>query len=487
MAIKIPSKNIYNIDNPKVRDNLIDNISLNETIISPSNEYETTIYNGKETNIELSQFSNDPEQNDVGIDTQVQIGSLDNGSSINIGYISYCGYQDYYTSPIRIDFPIIINNKYISKIYYGKDDNGEPNIKITALCKKTIGDATADATFIGNKFREIKNILLGEGSIISNDLFAIPNTIENTHSDSMHHTSATVSSSAKLYQSPSLLTATPIIEQNNVSIRFSAVSQVTVVKFSYTAVGVQPSTSSTLQTFNIKGTYEKYIPTQIQVTVYGNTIGIDLTDGSITQGGGDKPFSLSGNELMQDSSKIYVKDTVEIHSVQDDPNSGTITQYFIYFYCNSSPKTIVVDNNEYEVLTNEGLKPDNIYYFKSYSRLFNDGDKPSVTLCFSSANYLAKNILSAYSKGKETATLLCSISDYFDYSNPKNKLISKHGADGLPMTFSLHDIVVPMVYQPNGKDAPMSKKGILAKEFEVVGVKMIYDGAVWQELTLQEK
>ena len=30
MAIKIPSKNIYEIDNPKIRDNVIDNVSNDE-------------------------------------------------------------------------------------------------------------------------------------------------------------------------------------------------------------------------------------------------------------------------------------------------------------------------------------------------------------------------------------------------------------------------------------------------------------------------
>ena len=38
-VIVIPSKNIYSIDNPKVRDNLVDNVSVQQNIIKS--------YNGK--------------------------------------------------------------------------------------------------------------------------------------------------------------------------------------------------------------------------------------------------------------------------------------------------------------------------------------------------------------------------------------------------------------------------------------------------------
>ena len=39
-----------------------------------------------------------------------------------------------------------------------------------------------------------------------------------------------------------------------------------------------------------------------------------------------------------------------------------------------------------------------------------------------------------------------------------------------------------------GEDVPISKKeDDTPKSFKVIGKKMIYDGAVWQELTLQEE
>lgn len=55
------------------------------------------------------------------------------------------------------------------------------------------------------------------------------------------------------------------------------------------------------------------------------------------------------------------------------------------------------------------------------------------------------------------------------------------------MTFELHDKVIPMVYGSDGQDHPMSLyQDGSPKVFQVVGTKIFYDGAVWQELSLQE-
>ena len=56
------------------------------------------------------------------------------------------------------------------------------------------------------------------------------------------------------------------------------------------------------------------------------------------------------------------------------------------------------------------------------------------------------------------------------------------------MAFDIYDEVIPMVYTANQTDKPMSRyKDGSAKTFVVLGTKIYFDGAVWQELTLQEK
>ena len=97
---------------------------------------------------------------------------------------------------------------------------------------------------------------------------------------------------------------------------------------------------------------------------------------------------------------------------------------------------------------------------------------------------MSQNITSKYADGKETATVLCSISDYYDENGEK-----KISADGYleNMVFSIGDKVVPMVLGENGIDRPISYyPNGEKKDFRVCGVKPFYDGAVWQELTLQE-
>lgn len=97
----------------------------------------------------------------------------------------------------------------------------------------------------------------------------------------------------------------------------------------------------------------------------------------------------------------------------------------------------------------------------------------------------ANDIVSSWNNGKETATIRCSISDYYDYDSG-DKVISIDNSTG-KMSFKMYDQVIPMVYGADGKDRPMSLyQDGTPKVFQVLGSKIYYDGAVWQELSLQE-
>ena len=91
--------------------------------------------------------------------------------------------------------------------------------------------------------------------------------------------------------------------------------------------------------------------------------------------------------------------------------------------------------------------------------------------------------LTDYQNGKETATLRCSVGEYYDENG--TLAISTKTAD--KMMFEHYDKVVPMVRSGRRKELAMSYTADgLAKVFEVVGVRVFFDGAVWQELTLRE-
>lgn len=104
------------------------------------------------------------------------------------------------------------------------------------------------------------------------------------------------------------------------------------------------------------------------------------------------------------------------------------------------------------------------------------------------AEWLVNRAYENYKEGIETATIRCSLVDYYNSDGSLEISPTNYSADNANtrMMFSIGDIVIPYVATPNG-DRPMSSKPDgTPKEFLVTGVTLISDGAVWQELQLQE-
>ena len=138
----------------------------------------------------------------------------------------------------------------------------------------------------------------------------------------------------------------------------------------------------------------------------------------------------------------------------------------------SKDKAIVLENSsaygeaKFSIGKNPFIRTGNLY----------DGEE--------NATYTIYNgTLTNYNAGKETATILCGIGEYYDENG--NLVISTKTPD--KMMFEHYDKVVPMVRNGIGADVPMSLNSSgVAKVFDVVGVREIYDGAILQELTLRE-
>lgn len=181
--------------------------------------------------------------------------------------------------------------------------------------------------------------------------------------------------------------------------------------------------------------------------------------------------------------KIDVRNGSAYRAMDDEnhkftiPASGTSTEY--------RPKNIVMSFNGEKLtfnLTNKTVTIGSGKDVMSFSgnELVQETNTPSLE-----TQYQA--VINEWQKGKETATLRCSIDDYRD-NDTGELVISANGNDTLPMTFKIGDIVIPYVYGANGQDKPMSVNlDGTAKKFVVVGTQPKFDGAVWQELTLQEK
>lgn len=97
--------------------------------------------------------------------------------------------------------------------------------------------------------------------------------------------------------------------------------------------------------------------------------------------------------------------------------------------------------------------------------------------------YLSQKVIEKYSRGKKTITIRCSIGEYF--TDKKVLAVSPYN-DLYPATFNLHDLIIPYIYTPQG-DMPLSidENGNI-EQYEIVGIEFINNGAIWQEITLQQ-
>lgn len=415
MAILIPSKNIYDIDNPKIRDNIIDKVSVENKVVAPDNKYETSVYNETRSDFTVSTLSNSNFQNFGETDVVKLVGS----TSFTVKFVSYTSFVSYNkTGVVWVNIPRLKTNELIERVLYGLDENGTPHIKFSINGIKKTGTVTGKLDYdYADKTFSMSDLVYTESNSVS-EHYEIPKSESYTYSGSFNNGTITAEgsaiSTAELTDFGTLGTSLPIITDDTITFGLQIVAGYKVVKMG-TQFLVQGSSRYTAE-----GTYEEYIPTEIEFTFYGNTIGISLTDSSFVTEGGGKPYLLNGNELMQNSSTVNGKLLVE---------------------------------------------------------------------------HLSENVLNQYKDGKETATLLCDISDYYQYDasapNYKGDKVISIKVDSqievLPMVFKIQDEVMPMVFGADGKEYPMSlKKDGTPKTFVVVGAEIIYDGAVWQKLSLQE-
>ena len=436
MAIVIPSKNIYQKENPKVRDNVIERIEVNAVEVVPDNEYETPVYN--------KQYI----ENGIAEEKQISLeGNIYNlGGTTYSATACYVSIIPYYSNNIEIHIPIVSNNKYIDDLLLGVNKNDNENIKLRVVGDIIKKNATASMDYSGGTTNmKISDITYSNEEIISsNQTINISSLKENYN---LEYTfdgdgrSSNITSEVNINQKELSInasytwnaTATASIKINSLSNIYSIekASLITIDNIDYYKLDLKVlcgveydilaghgfyfrDETNSAEIWGMKGVNYKYVSKQIEITVYGNTIGIDLVDKTVYINGETqkKVHSIDGNELMQTTN--YIKDTYG--------NANAIEKMY--------------------------------------------GDTQL-----------------AYSRGKETATIRCSISDYYEENGEKAISIDKSTGR---MSFKLYDQVIPMVYTNDG-DVPMSLcKDGTPKVFQVLGSKIYYDGAVWQELSLQE-
>lgn len=414
MAIRIPSAKTYNRQNPKVRDNVIERIEVGAVEVVPNNEYETPVYNSQQiVDKSAMKAMSTIQRNTVG--NVISYSGMGSGFSCNIASIEVF---DIKTIHLSISIKKIQKNSLVSKIYYEKDNEGNNQIKYPIFgktnkgtCSQSITWSPPSGVWVGEGKATFSNY--GKISFTEDTIGQEENRIDLystfSYTKEKEYSNSAVTSNFTPQDVSNVTSFVELEDMYLIDIDF--VVSMKVAKLG----GFGDTITNGGYNTNLTGTYEEYIPTEIEITVYGNTIGIDLNDKTVYINGEaqKKVHSVEGNELMQTSNYWF--------------DSGT----------------------------------------KAIEKMYGETQKE-------------------YALGKETATIRCSIGDYYDYKSGE-KVISIDNSTS-KMSFEIGDEVIPMVYGADGKDYPMSTyKNGSPKVFVVRGSKIFYDGAIFQEIFLQER
>jgi hypothetical protein len=499
MAITIPSSKIYEKKNPKVRDNAIERIEVGAVEVVPDNDYETPVFN----QAFLSGWKNEQEISKI---TQGQKNVDQIGTSYFFWYraVSYLSLLPTYL-PVTITIPKLKNNKYINKLYrsYKKDETTKEkvaDIKTTVYADKYQGLATATGHYdFINDENGANPTIFNISTNYSEKPESFSGQLNPLLSYTHDNTNLDVQSTLDYKIKETILNPQfdDTSDKNNFILSFDCLVGYEQVLLGGENNGYYNGLPSSLSGANesdlpLNGTCVKYIPKQVEITIYGDTIGIDLVNKTVYINGETqkKVYGAYGNELMQ-TSNYEKKETELVENI--DYRIGTSSNAAqTYFYTSVHLYNKYPLDTYVEYTTPSGTKATAII------KAFSTTHSPAIE---STGGYVTidkvrrtkyattyeefKKTQENYKNGKETATIRCSIGDYYDYDSGK-KVISVDDTS-FPMSFRIYDQVIPMVYNNLGQDEPMSKlKNGSPKVFQVLGRRIFYNGAVWQELYLQE-
>ena len=493
--IKVPSKFIYDKHNPKVRDNILERVEVGANEVLPNNNYGVSVYNEiiKALNLSTAKdelIANEVARTQVLEDTQTQVDY-----TVAIAGVAYTNRK---VTSNKIYIPILKDNAYIKDIFVGKDEEtGKSNIRCEVYGRIKKGTLKSSLTI--DRYENVTNRAEFEVSppIIEENythLLSFPEKISHSYKFGFE---STIDVEVGIGDNGNLDNA--VFNKEFIEgIEYYVIDLEALVSFSTINYGghttERVSYPFDYQPLNVEifGEYEVYEPEYAEFTFKGDTIGVSLNEKTVYINGetAKKVKSFEGNELMQVSNYKKSEKFADVSFVRlYDENSERIVYEVIssidleigksYYYNNDALLIVSGSINGYEAWSSPNGAIHNLY----------KSDKSATFPIYATKEILTIQSMygetqTLYSKGKETATIRCSISDYYDYLT-NDKVISTDGTTN-KMSFDLYDIVVPMIYK-GGVDVPMSlKKDGTAKAFSVLGSKIYYDGAVWQELTLQE-
>lgn len=488
MAIIIPSKHIYSKSFDSVIDNNIDKIEINEIIPSTVYDYDTIVFNANYTDLGLYL----PDNYDLKADNK----SIHQDNTQGNWYyyaeaISFVNIRPAYTT-VSIKIPKNQNGKLINKIY------DKENIKYSlVLEEKTTVPISITVNISSNDGKPTNsNISYGEfnweydnrqttrvSGVELKDYLSISNTVTVPEANATPVQGVTATASKTLSDQENLPSV--IAEFNTQDNTWDLLNLKILTAVYINKAGESDYRKNSypviLQQMRIlNGTAEIYQAKQLSITIYGDTINLDLQEKTITiNNNGNKIFSFDGNELIQDTNtpNTETKHQGVIGKWKNGKQTATITCPIVDYYDENGNTAINTTGIVYVKLLS---KSGNML---SFQEIGTKSMKAGLTSIKLAGHNLVINVTQIFEDYSFFATLVNGNVSFLIvgaiYST--NRFIKQ-----AKMVFCYGDIVIPYIYTNKG-DKPLShNKDFTPKQFKVIGTKISKRQGVQQELTLQE-
>lgn len=452
MAIKIPSNKIFSIDNEKIRDNIIERAEMFANNTSVEVEANNLITLSNQRPNAIAPESDDIYRNgedDIKDWTNDYICEVRSGNS-KWAYILSTLIRSYKIATIYMRIPKKQKDKCVSNINYGGTDYSNSEIKWSVSGKKTTYNILEDSeksycnyTYdaLGGFLKDIGYHWKIEDNPVKEEYAVFP--FEDTNSETVEYDTNGVKKTAELYAKASIF-----VPQKYIYIK-ELQDGVTDDYPSVLAPYIYETTSFISLKFFIPVSYEIFKP---------KFNGFDLI-------ATDTVFDAKFQKGIIGTQEEY-----EVENVAISIYGTTFT-----LKLDEEKKTIGDTNatSVYSESSNELIQSDNYYVDKN-----NENSHKNLV------EKNCENIIKEYKNGKETATIKCTISDYYDEFGEKEKDITNPEK----MIFNIGDEVIPYYPVYGGGEKPISyyddKK--TPKVFKVVNRKLSYKGAPFQTITIQE-
>lgn len=469
MAIIIPSKNIYSHSHSIINRNKINSIEVNITKVSHKTSVANMVYSGTFDSSRIPLKSTPLSHYET----------KNSGLSYNTFVVSYVMSDPKLSYDIEIYVPITEKNSYVKEVQSGvRADTNEPwiDVSITGqlIKRRLVGTMT-----VGNYGEPINAPQVTQKTVTSTDniRYSTP-SLYHEHTQSGYG----IAMDTKAEISPpdeSNIRSVSFTKKNNPSNG----QECFYTKFSvYTGINKEWLGGSTQFALGSGGDYsvylsgegEEYVPQYIEVTAYGDTVGIEIENETLNLGMPSvNSFAVDSNELMQESNYTHYENTLSAY--ENGKETAVVLCSFSEYF-----------DNGVKVISANQPKPniDDIVLHIDEKQPYIDNPLPFDLVVELEFNSVSKGYYT------EETIIPNGFTDTERFALDDESVVSAkilYAKNQYPMGFNISDIVIPMAFGADGQDRPMSlNQDGTPKTFQVVGVRVFYDGAVWQELSLQE-